>query len=332
MAASPGTTERWELPAFGRENLIRREVPRPVPKPNEALVAVEAVSLNYRDFRILNNNLGPGYNVPLVPGSDIAGTVLEVGANVRRVRTGDRVVSNDITGWVDGAAPTLETNSVTMAGRLARHIVIDAELLVSAPTHLSTHEASTLPTAGLTAWMAIVELGKVNAAQTIVVQGTGGVALFATQFALAHGARVIVTTTSEEKIARLGALGRVEAINRRLYPEWHEKVRELTGPRGADHIIEMAGGDNIERSLQALAFGGRISMVGLQEDDRLGGSSGQLFYKRATIAGTRRRTAAGARGSGSRRRPNRAQAGHRQDLRFRRRASCVRPPGKRGIR
>lgn len=285
MATSPDITERWELPAFGRENLIRRELPRPVPKTNEALVAVEAVSLNYRDIRILDNNLGAGYSVPLVPGTDIAGTVLEVGADVRRVGAGDRVISNDIAGWVDGTAPSLETNSATLAGRLARHIVIDAELLVSAPAHLSASEAATLPTAGLTAWMAIVELGKVNAGQTVVVQGTGGVAIFATQFAVAHGARVIVTTTSEEKIARLRTVGRVEAINRRLYPEWHEKVRELTGPRGADHIIEMAGGDNIERSLQALAFGGRISMIGLLEADRLGGSSGQVFYKRATIAG-----------------------------------------------
>jgi NADPH:quinone reductase-like Zn-dependent oxidoreductase len=131
------------------------------------------------------------------------------------VRAGDRVISNDIAGWVDGPAPSLVTNSATIAGRLARHVVIDAELLVSAPARLSAHEAATLPTAGLTAWMAIVELGKVNAAQTVVVQGTGRVALFATQFALAHGARVIVTTTSEEKMARLGALGRVEAINRR---------------------------------------------------------------------------------------------------------------------
>ncbi len=255
MGLSPDTTERWELLAFGRANLVRNVISRPIPQSNEVLLEVEAVSLNYRDLRILEDNLGPGYRTPLVPCTDIAGTVLAVGSDVRRVRLGDRVISNDTTGWIDGAAPSLETNSATTAGRLARHVVVDVEQLVKAPANLSAQEAATLPTAGLTAWMAVVELGKVHAAQTLVVQGTGGVALFATQLGLAHGARVIVTTTSEEKIARLRELGRVEAIDRTVHPEWHEKVLELTGPRGADNIIEMAGGDNMDRSLQAVAFG-----------------------------------------------------------------------------
>lgn len=231
------------------------------------------------------NRLGSGYTFPLVPGSDLAGTVVDVGAGVTRVRPGDRVISNDIDGWIDGAAPTLETNTRSILGRLSRYVVVNPDQLVIAPNSLTAVEAATLPCAGLTAWMIIVELGRVRAGQTVVVQGTGGVAMFSIQLALAHGARVIVTTSSAEKIVRLQQVGPVETINRSATPEWQREVLKLTGPRGADHIVEMAGGENIGRSLEAIALGCRVSMVGLLGDSQLGGPTGMMLYKRATLAG-----------------------------------------------
>ncbi|MEI9814290.1 MAG: NAD(P)-dependent alcohol dehydrogenase [Acidobacteriota bacterium] len=164
-------------------------------------------------------------------------------------------------------------------------MTVDAEQVVRAPENLPAVEAATLPCAGLTAWMAIVELGRVHAGQTVVVQGSGGVAIFCMQFALIHGARVIVTTTSDEKIARLQSLGPIEAIDRNRTPEWHEEVLRLTGPRGADHIVEIAGGKNIGRSLQAVALGGRISIVGLLGGFNLDAPTGLMLFKRATLAG-----------------------------------------------
>ena len=277
--------QRWELPAFGRDNLVLTSALRPKPDPKEVLVKVEAVSLNYRDLLILENGLGGGYDLPLLPGSDFAGTVIEVGVEVTRFRPDDRVINTDIIGWIDGPAPTLDTNTKTIMGRLAQYVVVNPEHLVAAPASLSPVEASTLPCAGLTAWMTVVELGRIRAGQTVVVQGTGGVAMFAIQLALAHGARVIVTTSSIDKAERLKRIGAIEVINRSITPEWHREVLELTGPRGADHILEMAGGDNIDRSLEAIALGGRISMVGLLSDMQFRGSTGMLLYKRATLAG-----------------------------------------------
>jgi len=266
--------QRWELPVFGRSNLMLGSAPRPVAGPGQVLVKVEAVSLNFRDLLILDNNLGSGYSVPLVPGSDFAGKVEEVGEGVTRFRPGDRVISNDIAGWVDGDAPTAQTNKTTILGRLSPYVVEDPEQLVLAPASLTAVEAATLPCAGLTAWMTIVELGRVRAGQTIVIQGTGGVSMFAIQLALAHGARVIVTTSSADKIERLRQIGEIETINRSDTPEWQQEVLKLTGPRGADHIVEMAGGDNVGRSLEAVALGGRISMVGLLGDQHFSGPTG----------------------------------------------------------
>jgi NADPH:quinone reductase-like Zn-dependent oxidoreductase len=275
----------WELSAFGRENLQLVDGERPTPALGEVLVEVEAVSLNYRDLLIVQGQMGPDYVPPLRPGSEFSGKVVEIGSGVTRFQVGDHVISCDIAGWIDGAAPTLETNASAMHGLLAQYVAVDAERLVLAPATLSAIEAATFPCAGLTAWMAVVELGHVHASQTIVVQGTGGVSLFATQFALAHGARVLVTTSSAEKIARLQALGPAEAIDRSLWPQWQERVLELTGPRGADHILEMVGGENIGRSLQAVSLAGRISIIGLLGSFELGGPTGLVLYKRATLAG-----------------------------------------------
>jgi NADPH:quinone reductase-like Zn-dependent oxidoreductase len=211
-----------------------------------------------------------------------------VGDNVTRFKEGDRVISAYIPGWIDGVPISwaqAPTQGGPIPGMLAQYVATPASWCVPAPATLTPAEASTLPVAALTAWMALVELGHLHAGQTVVVQGTGGVSLFAVQLAAAHGARVIVTSGSDDKIARVLALGARRGINRNKTPEWQHEVLELTDGRGADHILEMTGGANVERSLQAVAQGGRISVIGLLDSDTLSLPILPLLGSRASIVG-----------------------------------------------
>ncbi|ABE36853.1 zinc-binding dehydrogenase family protein [Paraburkholderia xenovorans LB400] len=282
------TMNRWEIPSLGLDKLVRREVPRPVPKAGEIVVEVNAVSLNYRDAEVAENGMGNALSFPFTPASDMAGRIVAVGEGVTRFAVGDRVISAYIPGWIDGVPlswTVAPTQGGPIPGVLAQYVAAPAEWCVRAPRTLSAVEASTLPVAALTAWMALVELGNLHAGQTVVVQGTGGVSLFAVQLAAAHGARVIVTSGSDEKIARAIALGARHGINRNTTPDWQHAVLELTGGRGADHILEMTGGDNVERSLQAVVQGGRISVIGLLDSDRLSLPILSLLASRASIVG-----------------------------------------------
>ncbi|WP_420997628.1 zinc-dependent alcohol dehydrogenase family protein [Cupriavidus sp. 30B13] len=280
------TMHRWEIPSAGIGKLARNEVRRPQPKAGEILVEVEAVSLNYRDQVIAEGGMGANLVFPFTPASDMAGRVVALGEGVTRFAVGDRVISTYITGWIDGA-PLSWADSPTQGGpingMLSQYVATPADWCVQAPKSLTPEEASTLPIAGLTAWMALVELGNLHAGQTVVVQGTGGVSLFAVQIAAANGARVIVTSSSEDKIARAIALGATHGINRSATPDWQDAVRALTDGRGADHILEMAGGDNLRRSLQAVAPGGRISVIGLLESDEVSLPIMPLLGSRASI-------------------------------------------------
>ncbi len=280
------TTEmkKWEITARGDVNLRMVTASTPLPKPGEILIEVDAVSLNYRESWIIDGGMGDFSDKPLTPGSDVAGRVVALGENVTRFSVGDRVIDNDIVGWLDGDAPPPDSKSFQL-GRLAQYVAAPAEWFIAAPRSLDDAAASTLPVAGLTAWMALVELGKLRAGQTVVVQGTGGVALFAVQFASAMGARVILTSSSDEKLERARALGATDLINRHRTPDWHKAVRDLTGGRGADHILEMAGGDNVQKSLEAIAVGGRISIVGLLEAPDFRITILPLLFGRASIIG-----------------------------------------------
>jgi len=282
------TTERWELAAYGLEQLGLREAPLPAPKAGEIVIATEAVALNYRDVEVIDNGMGATLGFPFTPASDLAGRVLAVGEGVTRFLVGDRVLSAFIPGWRDGVSlpwSLASTRGGPLPGVLARHVVEPADWYVHAPQSLSAQEASTLPVAGLTAWMALIEKGQLHAGQSVVVQGTGGVSLFAVQLAAAHGARVIVVSGSDDKLAQAIALGASHGINRHTTPDWEQQVLALTGGRGADHILEMAGGANVERSLRAVAQGGRIAVIGLLEDDRFSLSVMALLASRATITG-----------------------------------------------
>ena len=278
--------KRWEIPGFGIDGLMLASVPRPTPKAGEVLVAVEAVSLNYRDLAVAEDGMTADLQFPFTPASDMAGRVVAVGEGVTRFVPGDRVISTYITNWIDGE-PLSWANSPTQGGpipgMLAQYVATPADWCVMAPASLSAQEACTLPIAALTGWMALIELGHLRPGQTVVVQGTGGVSLFALQFAAAAGARVIVTSSSDEKIARAIELGATYGINRSKTLEWQSVVVKLTQGRGADHILEMAGGENVKRSIAAIAPGGRISVIGLLESDELSTPIMPLLASRAQI-------------------------------------------------
>jgi NADPH:quinone reductase-like Zn-dependent oxidoreductase len=241
------------------------------------------VSLNYRDLAMLERSLGKWTGAQL-PGSEMAGEVETVGAGVTRFEVGDKVISVDIRHWIDGPAPEVGTNTARFPGRLAEYVTVPEDLLVRAPAMLDAAAASTLSVAGLTAWFALVELAKIRAGETVVVQGTGGVALFAVQFAAAHGASVIVVSSSKSKLQRVKALGATHGIDRSEHEDWDARVLEITGGRGADHVLEMGGGD-ITRSVNAIRIGERISIIGLLSGTELRVPITSVMFKRAQLVG-----------------------------------------------
>jgi NADPH:quinone reductase-like Zn-dependent oxidoreductase len=280
--------KHWVVPELGLSKLELRTVPRPRPGPGQVLVKVHAVSLNYRDAEVIEHGMGVPISFPFRPTSDMAGTVTEVGSEVTRFVPGDKVISAFIAGWLDGS-PRSGTDAPTQGGpipgMLAQYVATPAEWCVQAPRSLTLPEACTLPVAGLTAWTALFEMGRLRPGETVVVQGTGGVSLFAIQLASAAGARTIVTSSSAEKLQRAIKLGATHGVNRTIRPDWENPVLELTEGRGADHILEMAGGDNLARSLQAILPGGYIWMIGLLGAEHFAAPILSLLASRASIVG-----------------------------------------------
>src|SRR5512132_3081480 len=227
----------WELrEGFGIEHLRKTERPDPVPGPGEVLLAMRAASLNYRDTLAVRGGYGPRYKLPLIPVSDGVGEVVAVGAGVERVAAGDRVCPIFFQSWL-GGPPAPEKLQRALGGDvdgvLARLMCVPADAVVRVPEHLTDEEAAGLPCAGITAWSAVIGQGQVGPADTVLVQGTGGVALFALLFAKAAGARVIITSSDDGKLERARALGADETINYRTTPEWDRTTKRLTGGEGA---------------------------------------------------------------------------------------------------
>jgi NADPH:quinone reductase-like Zn-dependent oxidoreductase len=251
--------------AFGLDNLALVERPDPRPGPGEILVRLRAASLNFRDLLTVEGKYNPKQKLPLVPCSDGAGEVLEIGAGVTRVQPGDRVATLFAQKWLAGR-PTRERLRSTLGGpldgTLAELAVFDQDGVVKTPEHLSDEEAATLPCAAVTAWSALVTEGGITAGDTVLVQGTGGVSLFALQLAKLLGARVVATSSRDEKLARVRALGADETINYREVPAWGARAKELTGGVGVDHVVEVGGAGTLQQSLQAVRFGGTISLIG----------------------------------------------------------------------
>lgn len=259
----------WLLKDFGLQNLQSGEVTTPVPGPGELLVKIGAVSLNFRDKAIVDGIYEP-HRVPkpLIPVSDASGTIVALGSGVTRFKVGDRVNSTLYSRWIDGPPGPNEPDyciGMPLPGGLAEHMIIHEESAVSAPASMSDEEASTLPIAALTAWYSLMDVGHLEPGQTVLVQGTGGVSIFAAQIAVAHGARVIVTSSNDENLARVKAVigsADVEGINYKTYPDWEHKVLELTNGLGADITIDVAGGNGINQSVAATKVQGVIAQVG----------------------------------------------------------------------
>jgi NADPH:quinone reductase-like Zn-dependent oxidoreductase len=260
--------------SFGIDNLQIEERPDPVPGPGEALLRMLAASLNYRDLRMVQGSYNPRQQLPLVPGSDGLGEVVAVGPGVRRVKIGDRVCPIFARDYLAGA-PTRDKLRSTLGGpldgTLAELVAMPAESLVHAPEHLEPAEAACLPCAGVTAWNALVDQGGVTAGDTILTLGTGGVSIFALQIGKLLGARVMITSSDDAKLARAKSLGADDLINYRQQPDWGKVARELSGGRGVDHVIEVGGAGTIAQSLRAVRPGGTISVIGV-----LGGTATEL--------------------------------------------------------
>ncbi|MGA2447096.1 MAG: NAD(P)-dependent alcohol dehydrogenase [Polyangiaceae bacterium] len=235
--------------------------------PGHVLVRVRAASLNYRDLLISSgrySRANPTY--PLVPLSDAAGEVLAVGPEVSRFKPGDRVAGAFFQRWIDGPFDSAKGASAlggAIDGVLAEEVVFDAGGVVRIADSLSFEEAATLPCAGVTAWVGLVALGGIERGQTVLAMGTGGVSVFALQFAKSMGARVIVTSSSDAKLDRAKALGADEVINYSRIRDWDVRARELTDGRGVDHILEVGGAETLPTSIRAVRQGGHISLVGL---------------------------------------------------------------------
>jgi NADPH:quinone reductase-like Zn-dependent oxidoreductase len=254
------------------DGLTQTELPEPPsPGPGQIVVKVHAVSLNYRDLMIVLGNYGPGGEMPhgLVPLSDGAGEVTAVGEGVSRVGVGDRVAGIFFQTWLDGHILNVYQKSAlggAVNGVMSEYVLLSENGVVPIPDYLSCEEAASLPCAAVTAWNGLVEQGKLIAGQTVLLLGTGGVSMFALQIAKLHGARVIITSSSDEKLARAKALGADETINYKADPDWEKTAWSLTGKIGVDHVVEVGGPGTLEKSLQATRQGGAIAQIGVLAD------------------------------------------------------------------
>ncbi len=257
----------YRLPkTTGIDDLTLVEEATPRPGRGQILIRMRAASLNYRDLMVATGRFSQG-DAPsaLIPLSDGAGEVAEIGADVDRVRVGDRVAPIFTQAWLGGelkAEYNLTALGGNLDGVLTEYRVLDQNGVVRIPDHLSFEEAATLPCAALTAWNALFGERVLKAGETVLALGTGGVSIFAVQLARMAGATAIVTSSSDEKLARAKALGATHGVNYAKFPEWQDEVLKLTGGEGVDVVVEVGGPGTLQRSAQAARFGGSIGMIG----------------------------------------------------------------------
>jgi len=257
----------YHLDSFaGPDSLVLREHPVPVPGQKELLVRIRASSLNYRDLASAQGIFGDWVRRGVIPLSDGAGEVVAVGPGVRRFKAGDRVVLSFYEDWYAGEKPAYADpfgRGFQNDGLLTEAIVVGEDGVVAIPDHLSFEEAATLPCAAVTAWTALVGHGRLLPGESVLVQGSGGVSVFALQLAKLFGAQVIATTSSGDKAVRLAALGADAVVNYVTHPDWEQEVLRLTGGRGVDVTVEIGGAATIAKSMAATRMDGRVSLVGL---------------------------------------------------------------------
>ena len=255
----------WQVSAFGIDSLEFVERPTPVPGPGEVLVGVRAVSLNYRDLMVVKGLYNPRMKLPRIPCSDGAGEVVAVGPGVTGWKPGDRVAGIFMQNWIDGPLTVAKARGALggdVDGMLADHALLNEDGLVAVPEHLSFQEAATLPCAAVTAWNALAA-GEIRPGDTVLIQGTGGVSIFALQFARLKGARVLGISSSYEKLERASAMGLDAGLNYRDHQEWERGAGDQTNGEGVDLVVEVGGAGTLARSLRAIRPGGMIAQVGV---------------------------------------------------------------------
>lgn len=256
----------YEIEQFGIDNLriVERETPRPA--AGEVLVKMQAASLNYRDVMVVSGTYNPRMKLPAILFSDGSGEVFEISEGVTKWSVGDRVCSTVIPGWIDGGSSAETAKTAIGAGGsdgvLSEYRLFGEDSLIRVPEHLSFDEAATLPCAAVTAWNALAVSGNIKAGDTVLTLGTGGVSIFAIQFAKAFGAKVIATSSSNEKLAKVRELGADETINYREREGWDKAVLEMTDGRGVDHVVEVGGTGTLAKSVKAVRVGGHIALIG----------------------------------------------------------------------
>jgi NADPH:quinone reductase-like Zn-dependent oxidoreductase len=280
----------WQFSSFGVDSLEFVERPTPEPGPGEVLVKMHAISFNYRDLLMVKGQYNPKMRLPRIPCSDGAGEVEAVGAGVTVWKPGDRVAGIFMQNWLDGDLTPVKARGALggdIDGMLADHVLLKQSGLVSLPDSLSYEEAATLPCAGLTAWNALAA-GNVKPGDTVLIQGTGGVSIFALQFARLRGARVLGISSSQQKLERAFALGLDAGLNYRENPEWDRWVIKETDGDGVDLVVEVGGEGTLARSLRAIRIGGTIAQVGVLTGSAASGNPvpiPSILHKQARIQG-----------------------------------------------
>jgi len=256
----------YEIASYdGLDSVLPVDLPKPIILPGQVLVHMRAASMNYRDLMVAHGTYPLDKTKPVIPLSDGVGEVIEVGDGVVDFKRGDRVMGTFFHHWEDGELTSEEqilSRGGGIDGVLAEYVAFHDFELVHVPDYLTNEEASTLPCAAVTAWQGLVNIGQIKAGDTVLTLGTGGVSLFALQIAKMHGARVIITSSSDEKLKLAKNLGADDGINYVTCPNWESAVLDLTNGRGVDHVVELGGAGTLQKSLQAIRLGGKIAVIG----------------------------------------------------------------------
>ena len=277
----------WQIPSFGIDSLEFVERPSPSPGPGEVLVHVRAISFNYRDLLMVKGLYNPKLAFPRIPCSDGAGEVAAVAEGVTLWKPGDRVIGIFMQNWLDGPPSPAKVKGALggdIDGTLADHVLLKETGLVRIPNHLSFQEAATLPCAAVTAWNALAA-ANLKPGATVLVQGTGGVSIFAVQFARLHGLRVLGISSSDAKLDRACALGLDAGLNYKENPNWDRWAVDQTGGEGVDLVVEVGGVGTLARSLRALRMGGAIAQVGVLAESKEPLAITSILHKQARIQG-----------------------------------------------
>jgi len=280
----------YQLPKGGAgiESLAKMDRPDPKPSHRQVKVKVAACSLNFRDLGIVRGTYRQTVRENIVPLSDGAGEVVEVGSGVTRIKVGDKVAGCFFQRWPGGEPPP-DVQAGALGGgtdgMLAEYVVLEEEGVVRIPAHLSLEEGATLPCAGVTVWHAMMEHAKLSVGQTVLLQGTGGVSVFGLQFAHAMGVQSIVTSSSDDKLKKARGLGARHTINYKTTPDWEKSAMEFTSGRGVDQVVEVGGAGTFTKSFGAIRVGGKISMIGGLSGPATEFNPALIMGKRANIQG-----------------------------------------------